>query len=61
MVFFPKFAELWSSLDKSTRSSDIPNFKIKVKVTLKINMQIHSIVDLAHRCTIFLCHLDLEI
>ena len=33
--FFPKFAELWSSLDKSTRSSDIPDFKIKVKIIWK--------------------------
>ena len=33
--FFPKFAELWSSLDKSTRSSDIPDFKSKIKLTMK--------------------------
>ena len=39
--FFPKFAEIWSSLDKSTRSSDILDFKSKIKSTLKPKRQKH--------------------
>ena len=42
--FFPHFAQQWSCLDKSTRNSDIPDFKSKVKSFLKPKRQKHYAV-----------------
>ena len=39
--FFPHFAKIWSSLDKSTRTADITEFKSKVKSIVKPKRQKH--------------------